>query len=119
MPLLLPWLYLSVGWQWAFLLTGASGFVWLAAWLAYYRLPGAHPRVSAAELAYHIQENPPASNQPSRRGGAVAAFPIYGYVSAKFLTDAVWHWYLYLLPFFISTQFKMSKKEFWLPLVVV
>ena len=45
-PLAVPWLALTFGWQSAFIVTGALGFVWLAFWLAIYRKPEEHPRIS-------------------------------------------------------------------------
>jgi ACS family hexuronate transporter-like MFS transporter len=57
-PLAVPWLFVTYGWQWAFIATGAIGLVWLAAWLWLYRAPEVHPRVSPAELAYIIQWKP-------------------------------------------------------------
>ena len=38
-PLTVPWIAVHLGWQWAFLLTGALGFAWLILWLALYRKP--------------------------------------------------------------------------------
>src|SRR4051794_31091322 len=38
-PLVVPWITLKWGWQWAFLLTGAAGLIWLALWLPLYRHP--------------------------------------------------------------------------------
>src|SRR6266700_6714420 len=51
-PLIVPWIALHWGWRWAFVITGALGFVWLAVWLLLYRKPEEHSRVSKAELAY-------------------------------------------------------------------
>ena len=50
--------HVTYGWHWAFIVTGAIGFLWLAFWLPFYPPPDEHPRVSAAELA-HIQSDPP------------------------------------------------------------
>ena len=47
-PLLVPWIALTWGWQWAFIATGSLGFVWLLLWLAVYRSPDENPRVSSA-----------------------------------------------------------------------
>ena len=56
-PLIVPWLASQFGWQAAFLVTGAVGFFWVAAWMWLYPAPGEHPGVSAAELA-HIRKDP-------------------------------------------------------------
>src|SRR5215475_8313868 len=51
-PLFVPWITLRYGWRWAFLVTGAIGFLWFVVWMAVYREPEAHPRCTADELAY-------------------------------------------------------------------
>src|SRR5713226_4018271 len=56
-PLVVPWITIQWGWRWAFVITGALGFVWLAFWLLLYRKPEEHPRVTAAELDY-IRSDP-------------------------------------------------------------
>src|SRR6266508_5640510 len=47
-PIAVPWIALTWGWQWAFVATGAVGFIWLVFWIATYRDPSSHPRVSPA-----------------------------------------------------------------------
>src|SRR5438477_7071495 len=49
-PLTVPWLATTYGWRSAFLITGALGFVWLAAWLVLYGSAGEHETVTAREL---------------------------------------------------------------------
>src|SRR6185312_13279531 len=49
-PLTVPWIATTYGWRWAFILTGAIGFLWLLFWLPVYRRPEEHPKVSKAEL---------------------------------------------------------------------
>lgn len=57
-PLTVPWIALNYGWRWAFIMTGAIGFVWLLFWIPMYARPEVHPRVSKTELA-HIHSDPP------------------------------------------------------------
>jgi len=38
-PLVVPWIALRLGWQFAFLFTGAFSAVWIVSWLARYRRP--------------------------------------------------------------------------------
>src|SRR6185295_12046205 len=47
---------LRFGWRWAFVGTGALGFVWVALWALFYRLPRDHPRLSPAERALIFSE---------------------------------------------------------------
>jgi ACS family hexuronate transporter-like MFS transporter len=118
-PLLVPWLFLTYGWQWAFIITGGIGFVWLAFWLTFYHPPASHPRVSAEELAY-IQSDPPET--VSERIPWLTLLRLrqtWAFIVAKFLTDAVWRWYLYLLPLFFSQNFKLDIKNFGLPFITI
>src|SRR5215467_5789927 len=41
-PLVVPWITIVYGWQWAFIATGALGFLWIIAWLAMYSSPQEH-----------------------------------------------------------------------------
>src|SRR6185369_6383719 len=43
-PLVVPWLTIAYGWRWAFIATGALGFIWVVAWIAMYASPQNHPR---------------------------------------------------------------------------
>ena len=45
---LVPWLAGTFGWQWAFIATGAAGFLVLLIWIPVYRSPATHPSVSAS-----------------------------------------------------------------------
>jgi ACS family hexuronate transporter-like MFS transporter len=38
-PLIVPWITLHWGWQWAFIVTGLTGFLWLVWWLRAYKSP--------------------------------------------------------------------------------
>jgi ACS family hexuronate transporter-like MFS transporter len=117
-PLAVPWLYVNYGWQWAFIFTGTLGMLWLVLWFALYRVPERHPKVSRAELAY-IQSDPA---EPTKKIAWLRLLPhkqTWAYVIAKFLTDSIWRWYLYLLPLFFSQKFKLDIKNFGPPFLVI
>ncbi|MDQ3622548.1 MAG: MFS transporter [Verrucomicrobiota bacterium] len=117
-PLAVPWIYLSWGWQWAFLATGAIGFVWLLFWLPMFRAPDQHPRLSAAELA-HIRSDPDDTVEKIPWLSLLPHRQTWAFVIAKFLTDSIWRWYLYLLPLFFSTNFQLDIKSFGPPFVLI
>jgi ACS family D-galactonate transporter-like MFS transporter len=60
------------GWRLAFVVIGLAGLLWIVGWLAVYRDPEQHPRVSAAELAHirsdqaELEEAPERSSVPWR-----------------------------------------------------
>ena len=117
-PLAVPWLYLNYGWQWAFIVTGALGLIWLVFWFIFYRVPTEYPKLSREELAY-IQSDPP---EPTAKIAWRKLLPhrqTWAFVIAKFLTDSVWRWYLYLLPLFFSQDFKLDIKNFGPPFLVI
>lgn len=119
-PLVVPWIALTWGWQWAFIAVGALGFIWLAAWLLIYRQPGEHPRISKRELDY-------------LRDGAGAPEPIrmtpwqrllphrqtWAFALGKFMTDPVWWFYLFWLPKFLDVKFGVKLANVALPLVTI
>ncbi len=118
-PLVVPFLYLALGWRVTFLITGASGFVLLWFWLRYYRLPAESPHVPPAELAY-IQSDPPAPAPKKISWRALLRCrATWGYMLIKFLTDAIWHWYGAMFPLFLATQFGLRLKDFGLPLIAL
>ncbi|MDT5272046.1 MAG: transporter, family, hexuronate transporter [Acidobacteriota bacterium] len=117
-PLAVPWLYIHWGWQWAFIMTGAIGLVWLIFWFTLYHRPEEHPKIGRAELE-HIQSDPP---EPTAKVPWLRLLPhrqTWAFVFAKFATDSIWRWYLYLLPLFFSEVFKLDIKNFGPPFVVI
>jgi ACS family hexuronate transporter-like MFS transporter len=117
-PILVPWLAMSFGWRWAFVGTGALGFIWLALWWSIYRSPAGHPRVSAAELNY-IRSDP---QEPTTRLAWRRLLPhrqTWGFALAKFLTDPIWWFYLYWLPGFFSEKHGLDLTTMGPPLVVI
>ena len=51
-PIIVTSVTMLYGWQWAFLITGASGFVWIIFWLVFYKIPQNHSKLSKAEYLY-------------------------------------------------------------------
>jgi len=117
-PLLVPAIALAYGWRMAFIATGAFSVIWLVAWLAIYRRPEEHRRVSADELAL-IRSDPvvPAGVLPWRRLFSVRE--TWAYAIPKFLTDPIWWMFLFWLPDFLGKRYGLDLKSFGPPLVVI
>ncbi len=117
-PAVVPWLTLAYGWQAAFLVTGALGFLWLALWLPLYDTPERHRRVSKAELAY-IQSDPPDSLTPMSWSRVLRYREAWAFAIAKFMTDPIWWLYLFWVPDFLNRNHGVNLASAALPLVVI
>lgn len=117
-PLSVPFIALTWGWEWAFIITGALGFIWLVFWLMFYREPAEHPRLSKEELA-HIQSDPAESVV---KIPWLSLFPhrqTWAFALGKFMTDPVWWFYLYWLPKFLNQEHGLTLDTIGPPLVVI
>ena len=117
-PLVTPWLVLRFGWEGAFVATGGTGFLWLALWLAMYRRPEQHRRVSPAELAF-IRSDPPETSAPISWVNLMRFRQSWAYAIAKFLTDPIWWVYLFWTPDFLNKTYGVNLLGMILPLMVI
>ena len=119
-PLAVPWLASTYGWQSAFIITGGLGFIWLAFWLAMYRQPEEHPRVTPKELGL-IQSDPP-DRPGSGSYGWARLLPhreTWTFAIGKFMTDGVWWFYLFWLPKYLQETFGLTLMQITVPTIVV
>jgi MFS transporter, ACS family, aldohexuronate transporter len=117
-PLTVPWIAAKWGWEWAFLLTGAIGFIWLVFWLRTYYTPEDHPRLSDAERA-HIRSDPPETVTPVRWAALVPHRQTWAFSIGKFMTDPIWWLYLFWIPDFLQRNHGLDLKSIGLPLIVI
>lgn len=118
-PLLVPWLFHAFGWRATFLITAATGFVWLGFWLWLYREPAESRHVSPAELAHIRHDAAPAVRGTVPWRTLLRHRETWAYLNFKLMTDSMWHWYSSLFPLFLSLHFGLKLKEFGPPLIVV
>jgi ACS family hexuronate transporter-like MFS transporter len=117
-PLIVPIITLSLGWQAAFIITGVVSFLWLFAWIAIYRRPEAHKRVSKDELAL-IQSDPPDKAHSIPWVRLLSVKETWAYAAGKFMIDPIWWMFLFWLPDFFARTYHLDLKTFGPPLVVV
>jgi ACS family hexuronate transporter-like MFS transporter len=121
-PILIPWLLGSYGWQTAFIITGAIGFVWLIFWVLFYEIPTRQKRLAKEEFEYIHSDNEEATTgneKPIKWITLLGLKQTWVFIVGKFLTDPIWWFYLFWLPSYFATTFALDLKKPSLQLVVI
>jgi ACS family hexuronate transporter-like MFS transporter len=109
-PLVVPLLYLHLGWRWTFIATGLLGVVWMPAWAAL------TARLTSPAVAPREEIERPAS---LRWAPLLRRRDTWGIVAAKALTDPIWFFYLAWLPPFINRHHAIGIAGIGAPLATV
>jgi ACS family hexuronate transporter-like MFS transporter len=117
-PFIVPWITVHWGWRWAFILTGALGFVWLVFWLWLYRKPEGHPRLSKAELDY-IRSDPADPTGKIKWIRLLSYRQTWTFMLGKFMTDPIWWFYLFWVPDFLQRQHGLALMQIGAPIMVI
>lgn len=120
-PLTVPFIAQSMGWRWAFIITGVIGLLWLILWQIFYETPKKQPRLSKAEYDYiHSDTDEAALTTSAIPWATLIKFKqTWAFVLGKFLTDGVWWFYLFWLPDFLKEQYHLTKTDIALPITLV
>ena len=124
-PLSIPLIAAKWGWEMAFLIIGALGFIWMGFWIFIYSKPSENKRVNAAELAYIEQdaaadaefakktvEVQAADNEEKMSLGQVLKHKeAWAFILARFITDGVWWFFLFWTPSYLNTQFGIKTSD--------
>lgn len=109
-PLSVPYIAAAWGWEWAFILTGAIGLLWLVFWYRTYDSPAAklqNGQLKQAEYD-HIHSDPDdaaaSAVAPVRWWRLLGFRQTWSFALGKFLTDPVWWFYLFWLPSFLDDE---------------
>jgi ACS family hexuronate transporter-like MFS transporter len=117
-PLTIPNLAKAYGWEWAFIIIGALGFLWMGFWVFLYDSPLHSRFVNKQEMAYIEQDSdePDAATQIShrRRVSFWRCFncrQTWAFAIGKFMTDGVWWFFLFWTPSYLFSQFGIKTTE--------
>jgi MFS transporter, ACS family, hexuronate transporter len=102
-PPLLAWIVLSAGWRTAFVVIGLLGFVWLAAWTAFYRAPvGAEQKANKLPLKALLRSR-----------------FLWQFTLSKVFSDPVWYFYTFWFPEYLKEVHGFSMRQIgqtgWIP----
>jgi ACS family hexuronate transporter-like MFS transporter len=117
-PLCVPIIAVSWGWQWAFIITGAIGLVWLVFWWVIYKSPDEklkEGKLKQAEYDFIHSDKDEQKNESALNGQKAKEVKwaklltykqTWSFFFGKFLTDPVWWFYLFWLPSFLKEDNK-------------
>jgi ACS family hexuronate transporter-like MFS transporter len=120
-PPVVAFLILYSGWQMAFIVTGAIGFVWLIAWQFAYAKPEEHPRITEAELALIVadREDVGVVEPPKPWYYFLQYKEVWGLMMARFVCDGAFYFFVFWLPKYLTDVRKFEIKDIgmfgWIP----
>lgn len=134
-PITVPWLAMMYGWQGAFIVVGAVGFVWLIFWFWLYEAPALCKRLGKAEydlIHSDADSTPEALKAEAAKAAEAPKVPWYvewskllsyrqtwAFAFGKFMTDGIWWFFLFWLPAFLKAQYGMTKMDIAVPIAVL
>ncbi len=116
---------LTLGWRWAFIITGGLGLVWVVVWRRFYHLPKDHPRLSAEERTHILDGQPPdqAAEPMMPWAQLLRLRATWACVFARMLTDPVTYFFIFWTPKYLQQEqgFDLADigKFSWIPFVAL
>ena len=122
-PATIPLLARAMGWEWAFIIIGVLGYVWMGLWVWLYDKPSKSKHVNNAELTYINQDEDEAEIEAEKKTeaageeteektiGFLKCFTFrqtWSFITGKLLTDGVWWFFLFWAPAYFSDQYGYS-----------
>ncbi len=110
------------GWEMAFIIIGALGFVWMGFWQFIYKKPEQNPAVNAEELAYilsdeapaEVKEDAPVAPAEEKKVSLWQSFKYrqtWAFIVGKFMTDGVWWFFLFWMPSYLKTTYGLASTD--------
>ena len=117
-PATIPLLAKSLGWEWAFIIIGALGFIWAGIWIFVYDKPTESKHVNEAELAYINSDEDAKANANAKADEKQMSFleafkhrQTWSFAFGKFMTDGVWWFFLFWAPAYFQDQFGIKASD--------
>ena len=118
-PATIPLLAKSLGWEWAFIIIGALGFIWAGIWIFVYDKPEESVHVNEAELEYIHQDEVESQkskveSKEEKQMSFAEAFKhkqTWSFAFGKFMTDGVWWFFLFWAPAYFQDQFGIKASD--------
>ncbi|MDR3253592.1 MAG: MFS transporter [Endomicrobium sp.] len=131
-PLSVPLIAKYLGWEYAFIIVGGIGFLWLIFWKYCYDSPkkllekGTINKTEYDYIHSDTQEQLIENNSKEKGSGKKIKWfhlleykQTWSFVVGKLLTDGVWWFFLFWLPSFLKSYYGITGTQIMLPLAVL
>ncbi|MEI6645515.1 MAG: MFS transporter [bacterium] len=120
-PAIIPPIALAFNtWRAPYVAVGIAGFIWLIFWLIFYGLPQQNKRVNRAELNYILSDHDDNTTQKKAPWLSLLKYrATWSFITAKFMTDPVWWFFLIWLPDYFKKTRGLDVKHSWVHLVTI
>jgi MFS transporter, ACS family, hexuronate transporter len=119
-PVIVSAITVAWGWKWAFIITGALGFIWVIFWLVSYQIPEKHPKLKKDEYQYIVQDQDEAVAGKKIKWVHLFKYrQTYALCSTRFISDWVWWFFLFWVPDFLNKTYGVNITEVVLPLITI
>lgn len=113
------------GWRYAFVVTGALGFVWVAVWALFYQVPQLHPRLGDTErdliLSDGVTEETREESVPVMT--LLRMRETWGCILARMLTDPITYFLTFWVPKYLQQERGFALADIgryvWIPFVAL
>lgn len=116
-PMTIPVIAKFWGWEMAFIIIGALGFIWMGFWVFVYKKPEVHPKVNEYERAYiqqDIDSNEVVRDESKKKASFAQCFKYkhtWAFAFGKFMTDGVWWFFLFWTPAYLSSVYGIKSSD--------
>jgi len=127
-PMVVPLIAVTMGWQWAFIITGAVGLIWLAFWQIMYDTPEkklAKGQLKQSEYNYILSDKEETVAADGSELKKISWFKLltyrqtWAFFLGKLLTDPIWWFFLFWLPAFLKEQYGLTGTQVGFPIALV
>lgn len=124
-PVIIPLIYIALGWRWTFVVVGSLGIVWVLPWLIINKKgPKEHPWITDAEREYIINGQPEkvCTDDRSKSWGELLGIrSSWSIILGRFFLDPIWWMFVTWLPIYLIEVFNLDIKQVamsaWVPYV--
>lgn len=120
-PIIVTAVTLKWGWQWAFIVTGLLGFIWMAFWLPMYKLPKDAKGLKKSEYD-HINQDGVEEETKKEKIAWSQLLKFKGTIGiclSRFVCDWVWWFFLFWAPDFLNKTHGVDLSQMQWALIVI